>query len=142
MKKLFILFLLLPVTAFGATYTVTQTGSGADYSAATFNAESGDFSDDTFYFSGTFTSDLIPDVYGIATGKLYFLPTQCGIRISIAESITLVNQGDCFRISKGDQPKKRGRYCTIGSHECIGCTASHGDRAPGNGEASKARCSM
>ena len=78
MKKLFILFLLLPVTAFGATYTVTQTGSGADYSAATFNAESGDFSDDTFYFSGTFTSDLIPDVYGTSGSPVVLDGYQAG----------------------------------------------------------------
>lgn len=64
-NKLFILiFLLIASPCFGATYTVTQTGAGADYSAATFNSESGDFSDDTFYFSGTITTRIIPAIYG------------------------------------------------------------------------------
>ena len=55
MKKLLyiLLLLLIPVVGLAATYTVSQTGAGADYSAATFNALSGDYSGHTFYFSGT-----------------------------------------------------------------------------------------
>lgn len=66
MKKIMLLLfvLLVEVPVFAATYTVTQDGSGADYSAAAFNALSGDYSDDVFYFSGEFTSQIVPTVYG------------------------------------------------------------------------------
>jgi len=54
-----LLILLLPVWAMAADYTVTQTGAGADYSVAQFNALTGTgYAGDTFYFSGTITSTI------------------------------------------------------------------------------------
>jgi hypothetical protein len=46
------------------TYTVTQDGGGGDYSLAGFNALSGDYSGDTFYFSGTITGEITLSIYG------------------------------------------------------------------------------
>jgi hypothetical protein len=71
MKKIIIiaLFLLTPFLAFGATYTVTQDGSGADYSIATFNALTGtEYAGDTFFFSGSLTSTIQPQISGTAGG--------------------------------------------------------------------------
>jgi hypothetical protein len=67
MKKLLIIIfiLLFPMISFGATtYTVTQDGGGADYSLAGFNALWGDYSGDTFYFSGTITGEITLSIYG------------------------------------------------------------------------------
>ena len=50
------------------TYYVTQSGAGADYSVAQFNALSGDYSDDTFYFSGTITAIVDVDISGTSGG--------------------------------------------------------------------------
>jgi len=63
-KYLIIFFILFALQAHAATYTVSQDGSGKDYSIAAFNSESGDFSDDTFYFSGDITTPIIVNVFG------------------------------------------------------------------------------
>ena len=65
MKKILVVIILLIASFASAdTYTVSQDGSGKDYSIASFNSESGDFSDDTFYFSGTITTPITVNVYG------------------------------------------------------------------------------
>ena len=64
-RVLLIILICFPPNVFAATYTVSQSGSGTDYSVATFNALSGDYSDDTFYFSGSITSEIdFRDMYG------------------------------------------------------------------------------
>jgi hypothetical protein len=50
--------LVLPAIASADTFRVTQDGSGADFSIAEFNDLSGDYSDDIFYFSGTFSTRI------------------------------------------------------------------------------------
>ena len=71
-KKLLLtilLILLLPVWAGAADYYVTQDGAGAPMSMAEFNALTGTgYAGDTFYFSGTFTTALIPGISGTAGG--------------------------------------------------------------------------
>ena len=64
-------FLLTHALAFATqnTYYVTQTGSGADYSVAEFNALKGTgYAGDTFYFSGTITSEIRPNISGTSGG--------------------------------------------------------------------------
>ncbi len=55
--------MLLAGFASAEEFHVTQTGAGADYSASQFNALTGDYSGDIFYFSGTFTTRI--DIEGI-----------------------------------------------------------------------------
>jgi len=71
--KLFIaicILLCFPAIGMAADYYVTQDGgdadcSGSPCSAATFNTIFGDYSDDTFYFSGTFTTRIVVTaIYG------------------------------------------------------------------------------
>lgn len=69
MKKLFSILAFLFVLclcgqAWGATYTVNQSGSGADYSIAQFNALTGDKGGNTYNFSGTITTNPIIAIYG------------------------------------------------------------------------------
>ena len=77
-------WLAMIVFAFGrighaADYTVTQTGSGADYSAATFNALTGDKGGNTYYFSGTFTTRIsVTAAYGNATSPMVLDGYQAG----------------------------------------------------------------
>jgi len=66
LKKYLIIFafILFALQAQAATYTVSQDGTDKDYSIATFNAESGDFSNDTFYFSGAITTPIVLQIFG------------------------------------------------------------------------------
>jgi len=60
-----LLIFALYAPAWGATHTVNQTGGGADYSVAQFNALTGTgYAGDTFYFSGTITTAVRPDISG------------------------------------------------------------------------------
>lgn len=53
--------------ALAADYTVTEDGSGADYSAVVFNSLTGtDYAGDTFYFSGEFTTRIRVHIGGTA----------------------------------------------------------------------------
>ena len=55
--------------AFAATYTVSQTGAGDDYSVAGFNALSGTgFAGDTFYFDPDITSEIEVHIEGTVGG--------------------------------------------------------------------------
>lgn len=91
---LFLLSILITSPVFGATYTVTQDGSGADYSAATFNALTGDKHGDTFYFSGTITTRLTPQIYGTSEGNVVldgYEAGDCDPLNSVCSSSALLN---------------------------------------------------
>ena len=49
---------------YSGEYHVTQSGTGDAISIAEFNALTGNYSDIVFNFSGTFTTPLIPKIYG------------------------------------------------------------------------------
>ena len=70
--------LLLPGLVFGASYTVSQTGSGTDYSVSTFNAINGDESGNTYYFIGTITTKIVPQIYGTSENPVILDGYQAG----------------------------------------------------------------
>jgi len=63
-KKLLIILIIFLVPAMGWSATHTVCSSGCDYTQTTFEALSGDYSNDTFYFSGSFSSELDVSIYG------------------------------------------------------------------------------
>jgi hypothetical protein len=64
---------------------VTQSGGSGALSVAEFNALSGDYSDATFYFSGTITSAVIPAVYGTSGHPVTLDGYEAGDYDAIAE---------------------------------------------------------
>jgi hypothetical protein len=67
-----------PLVAFGATYTISQNGSGVDYSIAEFNALKGDKGGDIYYFSGTITTRVRPKIYGTSGNPVVLDGYQAG----------------------------------------------------------------
>jgi len=63
-KKLLIILIIFFIPAIGFAVTVTQTGAGADLSVAQFNALTGNKAGTTYYFSGTITTEITPQIYG------------------------------------------------------------------------------
>ena len=79
MKKIEFIFFVFILCATGThAATVTESGGGADYSAAAFNALSGDKSGTTYYFSGSFTTRITPHVYGSSSGECVLDGLQSG----------------------------------------------------------------
>ena len=73
-KKIFIPILLAIILcaapSWATTFHVTQAGGvGSNpLSAAQFNGLSGNYSNDIFYFSGSFSTKIEPKIYGTGTG--------------------------------------------------------------------------
>ena len=118
----FILYLLLPLLLFagqawGATYTVTQSGSGADYSIAQFNALTGtSYAGDTFYFSGTITSTISVTISGTSGGGDVVLDGyqagDCDPINSECTSSALIDHSSTFGIWNGSYSTGQN-YITI-----------------------------
>ena len=92
----------------GNKYYVTQYGNGNrsgesignSLSASDFNNLSGDYSGDTFFFSGTFTTRLTPKVEGSTEGHVIIDGYQAGdcdpLNLVCSASANL-NRGDVCR---------------------------------------------
>ena len=59
-----LLLFILTGYALGNTHYVTQTGGGGAISVAQFNNLAGEYSGNTFYFSGTISTQLVINIYG------------------------------------------------------------------------------
>lgn len=83
--------------AFGATHTVNQSGSGADYSVSQFNALTGTgYAGDTFYFSGTITTRVTPKLSGTSGSYVTldgYQAGDCDPLNSTCSSSALLNDG-------------------------------------------------
>ena len=113
MKKLFltIILLLFAIPVFATDYYVTQSGAGNKdgtaigdaWDVSQFNALSADYSGDTFYFSGTITSEVDVGVYGTSGNHVILDGYEGG-------SCDPVADGDC---STNDAVIDRGggTYC-------------------------------